>query len=149
MRKQLLNLKFLLMLCMIFCIGGGSIDAAEGDEFYSLTAVKTNNQTYDTYYDVTINNLVWKVQGNQSLGDYWRIGGKSLTDDDRYITGKSPIGKAIGKVTLYHNGKSNANLTINSISLTVASDASFTNIIETVTKKSPNISASIAGSIDF
>lgn len=25
MRKQLLNLKFLLMLCMIFCIGGGSL----------------------------------------------------------------------------------------------------------------------------
>lgn len=146
----LLNLRALLVLCMIFVIGGGSLAlAAEGDEFYSLTAVKTNNQEYDTYYDVTINNLVWKVPGNQSLGDYWRIGGKSLTNVDRYITGKSPIGKAIGKVTLNHNGKSNANLTINSISLTVASDASFTDIIETVTKKSPNISVSTAGSIDF
>ena len=147
----LLNLRALLVLCMIFVIGGGGSVAlaAEGDEFYSLTAVKTNNQEYATYYDVTINNLVWNVPGNQSLGDYWRIGGKSLTDVDRYITGKSPIGKAIGKVTLNHNGKSNANLTINSISLTVASDASFTNIIETVTKKSPNISVSTAGSIDF
>ena len=138
------------MLCMIFCIGGGSVAfAAEGEVFYSLTAVKTNNQVYATYYDVTINNLVWNVPGNQSLGDFWRIGGKDLKKDDRYITGKSPIGKAIGKVTLNHNGKSNANLTINSISLTVASDASFTNIIETVTKKSPNISVSTAGSIDF
>ena len=44
MKKQLFNLKFLLMLCMIFCIGGGSVNAAEGDVFYSLTAVKTNNQ---------------------------------------------------------------------------------------------------------
>lgn len=138
------------MLCMIFCIGGGSVAfAAEGEVFYSLTAVKTNNQVYATYYDVTINNLVWNVPGNQSLGDFWRIGGKDLKKVDRYITGKSPIEKAIGKVTLNHNGKSNANLTINSISLTVASDASFTHIIETVTKKSPNISASIAGSIDF
>ncbi|MGN1219259.1 MAG: Ig-like domain-containing protein [Phocaeicola sp.] len=29
MRKHLLNLKFLLMLCMIFCIGGGSVAFAE------------------------------------------------------------------------------------------------------------------------
>ncbi|MDD6671782.1 MAG: bacterial Ig-like domain-containing protein [Prevotella sp.] len=29
MRKQLLNLKFLLMLCMFFCIGGGSVAFAE------------------------------------------------------------------------------------------------------------------------
>lgn len=136
---------------MIFCIGGGSVAfAAEGDEFYSLTAVTNkSNQVYATYYDVTINNLVWNVPGNQNFDGYWRIGGKSLTKINRSITGKSPIGKAIGKVTLYHNGKSNANLTINSISLTVASDASFTDIIETVTKKSPNISVSTAGSIDF
>ena len=98
------------MLCMIFCIGGGSVNAAEGDVFYSLTAVQNDKNTaYATNYDVTIDNLKWNVPGNQSLGDYWRIGGKSLTDVDRYITGKSPIGKAIGKVTLYHNGKSNAN----------------------------------------
>ena len=67
------------MLCMIFCIRGGSVAfAAEGEVFYSLTAVKTNNQVYATYYDVTINNLVWNVPGNQSLGDFWRIGGKDL-----------------------------------------------------------------------
>ena len=35
MRKQLLNLKFLLMLCMIFCIGGGSL-AFAGEEKISL-----------------------------------------------------------------------------------------------------------------
>lgn len=147
----LLNLRALLVLCMIFVIGGGSVAfAAEGDEFYSLTAVQNKSNTaYATYYDVTINNLVWNVPGNQNFDGYWRIGGKSLTNVDRYITGKSPIGKAIGKVTLNHNGKSNASLTINSISLTVASDASFTNIIETVTKESPNISVSTAGSIDF
>ncbi|MCI6234863.1 MAG: Ig-like domain-containing protein [Prevotella sp.] len=152
MKQHLLfNLRALLVLCMIFVIGGGSVAlAAEGDEFYSLTAVTNkSNQVYATYYDVTINNLVWNVPGNQNFDGYWRIGGKSLTKIDRSITGKSPIGKAIGKVTLYHNGKSNANLTINSISLTVASDASFTDIIETVTKKSPNISVSTAGSIDF
>ena len=146
----LLNLRAFLVLCMIFVIGGGSVAlAAEGDEFYSLTAVQKNNTAYATYYDVTINNLVWNVPGNQNFNGFWRIGGKSLTKVDRFITGKSPIGKAIGKVTLNHNGKSNANLTINSISLTVASDASFTNIIETVTNKSPNISVSTAGSIDF
>ena len=146
----LLNLRALLVLCMIFVIGGGSVAlAAEGDEFYSLTAVQKNNTAYATYYDVTINNLVWNVPGNQNFNGFWRIGGKSLTKVDRFITGKSPIGKAIGKVTLNHNGKSNANLTINSISLTVSSDASFTNIIETVTNKSPNISVSTAGSIDF
>ena len=58
MRKQLLNLKFLLMLCMIFCIGGGSVNAAEGDVFYSLTAVQNDKNTaYATNYDVTISDI--------------------------------------------------------------------------------------------
>lgn len=151
MRKQLLNLKFLLMLCMIFGIGGGSVAfAGEGDVFYTLTTPQnTSNTAYATYYDVTINGLKWSAPGNHNFDGYWRIGGKSLTKVDRSITGKSQIGSVIGKVTLNHNGKSNASLTINSISLTVASDALFTNIIETVTKTSPSIAVSTAGSIDF
>ena len=148
MRKQLLNLKFLLMLCMIFCIGGGSVVAAEGDVFYTLSCVKnTSNSAYANYYDVTINELVWNAPGNQALGAYWRIGGKSLTNENRTITGKNSIDKNIGKVTLNHKGKSTDNLIVNSISLTVASDAEFANVIETIEKSTPDVSA--AGIIDF
>jgi len=56
---------------------------------------------------------------------------------------------ATKKVTLNHNGISNKNLTVNSISLTIASDENFSEVIETKTISSPSISPSTAGSIDF
>lgn len=44
MRKQLLNLKFLLMLCMIFCIGGGSVAFAEEETIVFANGTYSNNQ---------------------------------------------------------------------------------------------------------
>ncbi|MDD6866385.1 MAG: hypothetical protein PUD61_02440 [Prevotella sp.] len=43
MRKQLLNLKFLLMLCMIFCIGGGNV-ALAGEEKISFNGTYSDQQ---------------------------------------------------------------------------------------------------------
>ena len=56
MKKQLLNLKFLLMLCMIFCIGRGSVALA--GEVTLTTADYTweaNNQVEQKIDDVTFN----------------------------------------------------------------------------------------------
>ena len=57
MRKHLLNLKFLLMLCMIFVIGGRSVAFAE--EVTLTTADYTwkavNNQVEQTIDGVTFN----------------------------------------------------------------------------------------------
>lgn len=48
MRKQLLNLKFLLMLCMIFCIGGGSVAFAEEVtvNFKTNHSISSSNLSY-------------------------------------------------------------------------------------------------------
>lgn len=146
------------MLTLFGILGGNHAWAAVGDVFYTLNCPKSatnTNNAYATYYDVTVSGITWNAPGNQSLGNYWRIGGKSvkngasLTNVDRTITAKNAMGSAISKVTLNHNGISNASLKVNSISLTVASDADFTTNVQTVTIESPSVSKSTAGSFDF
>ena len=75
MRKQLLNLKFLLMLCMIFCIGGGNVALAEDQtltiDFESATTV---------YSDWTFTNMTSKQTGSITAhaGTYYgTTGGKA------------------------------------------------------------------------
>ena len=151
MKKTILQ-RFFLSLCLMIvgCLWGSAAWAAPGDVVYTLTCSKNSSNTdYARNYDVTINGLSWNAPGNQTLGNYWRIGGKSLNKVDRTITGKSPISSAISKVTLAHKGISNANAKINSVSLTVASDANFTKDIETVTINSPSLAKGVAGTMDF
>ena len=150
--KKTISQRFFLSLCLMIvgCLWGSAAWAAPGDVFYTLECLySSSNTAYNKYNDVTINGLTWNAPGNQKFTGYWRIGGKSLNKVDRTITGKSAISSAISKVTLAHNGISNTNAKINSVSLTVASDANFTNVIETVTIKSPSLSKGVAGSMDF
>ena len=150
--KKTISQRFFLSLCLMIvgCLWGSAAWAAPGDVVYTLTCSKnSSNQDYATNYDVTINGLSWNAPGNQTLGNYWRIGGKSLNKVDRTITGKSPISSAISKVTLAHKGISNANAKINSVSLTVASDVDFTDVIETLTIKSPSLEKAVAGTMNF
>lgn len=150
MKKTFLQ-RFFLPLCLLTLfgmLGGSHAWAAVGDVFYTLTCSKVNNNSgYADYYNVTVSGMTWNAPGNQTLGDYWRIGGKSLSAVNRTITGKTAMGSAISKVTLNHSGISNTNLKVNSISLTVASDANFTADVETVSISSPSVSDK--GSLDF
>lgn len=135
---------------IVGCLWGSSAWAAPGDVVYTLTCSKNSSNTaYATYKDVTINDLTWNAPGNQNFSGFWRIGGNKLTKVDRTITGKSPISSAISKVTLAHRGTSSTNAKINSVSLTVASDADFTDVIETVTNDSPSLSKGVPGNMDF
>lgn len=71
MRKQLLNLKFLLMLCMIFVIGGGSVAFAE-EVTYTVSstsevtitgsAPKGSSATYSSTY-----NTKWQLTGGNKM----------------------------------------------------------------------------------
>lgn len=151
MKKTILQ-RFFLSLCLMIvgCLWGSAAWAAPGDVFYTLECLySSSNTAYDKYNDVTINGLTWNAPGNQKFTGYWRIGGSSLNKVDRIITGKSAINSAISKVTLAHKGRSNTSAKINSVSLTVASDANFTDVIETVTIKSPSLSKGVAGTMDF
>ena len=155
--KKTISQRFFLSLCLMIvgCLWGSAAWATPGDVVYTLKCVyNSSNTTYNTNtYNVTYNGLTWITPGNQGPDqkkktDFWRIGGKSLKNVDRTITGKNAISSPISKVTLAHNGINNANAKINSVSLTVASDANFNNIIDNVSS-SPSFSVGGTGTIDF
>lgn len=151
--KKTISQRFFLSLCLMIvgCLWGSAAWAAAGDVVYTLECKQQSGkiyQQYDKYNDITIDGFTWNAPGNLTLGNFWRIGGKSLTKVDRTITGKNAISSAISKVTLAHNGINNANAKINSVSLTVASDANFNNIIDNVSS-SPSFSVGGTGTIDF
>ena len=149
--KKTITQRFFLSLCLMIvgCLWGSSAWAETGDAFYTLTCKKNNYTRYNGYTNVTINGLTWNAPGNQNFSGYWRIGGNTITNTDRTITGKSTINSVISKVTLAHNGISKTTAKVNSVSLTVASDANFKNILETVTISSPSFSKETAGTLDF
>lgn len=149
--KKTISQRFFLSLCLMIvgCLWGSAAWAAPGDVVYTLECSKIDNTDYKVNYNVTINGLTWNAPGNQNFSGYWRIGGNSLNEVDRIITGKSAINSAISKVTLAHKGVSKTSAKINSVSLTVASDANFTKDIKTVTINSPSLSKGVAGTMDF
>ena len=111
--------------------------------FYTLQCEKNgSNSGYANYYNVNINGMDWSAPGNQTQGDFWRIGGNSITAKDRTITGKSPMKAEISKITIFHNGFGGSGTpTLNHVKVIVGSDESFSKTIDEVTV-TPNISAS-------
>lgn len=149
LRYSLLSL--LVMLCGggIFAIGQALSKANEAQVVYTLTVpTVANNSNYNEVYDVTVDDMTWSVPGNQSQGGGLRIGGKSLDKVDRVITGKSAMSAAVGKVTVNHGGTTSDKLVVNSVTMTVASDANFSQVIETV-NVTPTVSKNTDGSFDF
>ena len=150
--KKTLSQRFFLPLCLLTLfgiLGGSHAWAAVESVYYTLNCPKsTNNTAYASYYNVKVSGMTWNAPGNQNFDGYWRIGGKKLSSVDRTITSQTPMGSEINKVTLNHNGVSGTALKVNSISLTVASDAKFTTNVKTITIKSPSLS-STSGSFDF
>ena len=114
------------------------VKAAEGDVAYTLNTPKSGSNTaYASYYNVTVNGLSWNVPGNQNFDGYWRLGGKNFSNVDRTIKSNASIDKNIKEVQVTTSGVSNNNLKYNSLTLTVASDKNFANIIDTVKITSP------------
>lgn len=104
---------------------------AEETVFYALDGtVSGNNSDYAGAADLTQNGISWSVTANTQTNP-WRIGGKSLTQVDRTAYSKTAMGSAITKIELELG---DINLTLHSISLIVASDASFENELASITK---------------
>lgn len=101
------------------------------DAYYTLTPAKGTNNSYTGNCDITIDGITWNLTGNSQLLP-WRIGGKSITSADRTVYSKTEMESAIDKVELTVGAASS--ITVNSLKLTVASDASFstTTIIDEV-----------------
>ena len=144
---------FFSLLTMLLLFVGNNVWADE--PFYTLWTVSsegTNHTNYNQYFDDEHDGMVWNAPGNQKVNetttDRWRIGGKSLDKVDRTITAKTPMGSAINCVVLNHFGVSRNEVTVNSLTLTVASDVDYTTILDEVTL-TPTIGRGEAGSVEF
>ena len=98
---------------------------------YTLTPTSGTNNAYASNCDITINGITWNLTGN-STTQPWRIGGKSLTNTNRTLYSKTAIDDDIVKISVTHGAASN--ITVNSFSLGVYSDADFKVEVETQTK---------------
>lgn len=123
---------------------------------YTLTPVKSSSNTaYATNYDVVIDGIKWNAPGNQNFDGYWRIGGKKLSEVNRVIYGKTAIEHNISSIIIKTNGVSNANLTVNSITVTahataaLAASGSDANAISFTTTDDMTFSKSTAKNVTF
>ena len=122
MRKN----KLLLLLALLLTAATGAW--AEEQVVYTLDGTQTaSNNNYATAGEVNQGGMTWMVTGNVSTNP-WRIGGKSLSGVDRSIWSESSLDETVTKVTLEF-GTANS-ITVNSITMMVAGDADFNNVID-------------------
>ena len=133
-------IKQLRYLCTLLLMAVASV--AWGDEvvYYTLDttgSLQGTNNSYTGNCDILSDGITWNLTGNSKINP-WRIGGKSITNVDRTVYTKTAMGSAISKLVLTLG--TGANVTINSLKLTVASDVDFLNVIDEVSI-TPTLSA--------
>ena len=108
--------------------------------YYTLDPEEGSNNSYDGNCDVDVyplttdiaeSYITWNVTGNASILP-WRIGGKSKTDVDRTVYSKTSMDSAIGSVDLTVGDASG--VTVNSLTLVVASNSDFSTQIDSVSE---------------
>ena len=117
----------------------GSMMAAVVNLYYTATFLKGTSANGDNISDYTktgtytTNGMSWTIPGNNTNGDYIRIGGKSLDNVDRSITSQAVMGDDIAKLVISHAGISRNDVSVPKVTVTVASDADFQNdVVSTV-----------------
>ena len=131
-------IKNLRYLCTLLLIAVAS--AAWGDDVlvYTLDGTQTGGSNgYATESEITQDGMTWMVMGNTTMNP-WRIGGKELTDEDRTAYSTTAMGSAISKIVLTLG--TGADVTINSLKLTVASDPSFSTVLDEITRSEVTLS---------
>jgi len=131
MKRRFTILSAALALLVIFAIPMG-MRGQTSDEVvaYTLQPASGSNNNYSSNCDITINGITWNLTGN-SQQIPWRIGGKSLTNVDRLLYSKTAITDNITKIEVTHGAASS--ITVNSWTVIVATDASFNNVVSTLT----------------
>lgn len=98
---------------------------------YTLNGTETaSGSAYDSGHDLTQNGIIWNVAGNVTMNP-WRIGGKNLSGVDRTVYSKNPIAANISSIKITHGAASN--ITVNSMTVIVASNSNFSTVISTLT----------------
>ena len=120
-----------VLLVLGLLLGSMSVWGAE-QLAYTLDGTSTGGTNgYATESDITQGTISWKVTGNTTTNP-WRIGGNSLTGIDRTIYSTTAMSDAITKVELSVGAASN--ITVNTLTLIVASDAEFNTVIDEVSE---------------
>lgn len=110
---------------------GGDTPGGEESVVYTLDGTITGTgSSYSSENDISQNGISWKVMGNTQMNP-WRIGGKSLTNVERPIYSTNAIEANISKIEIEHGTASS--ITVNSMTVIVASDANFSNVVSTLT----------------
>ena len=93
---------------------------AQDAPVYELYSVSGTNNSYAGNCDVTVNGIKWNLTGNSTM-DPWRIGGKSITNQDRALYSKTPLAYNIDKIEVTHGTASG--ITVNSFKLIISDEA--------------------------
>ena len=86
---------------------------------YELVPASGSNTGYASNCDVTIAGITWNLTGNSTMQP-WRIGGKSITNQDRALYSKTAMPFNISKIEVTHGTASS--ITVNSFKV-IVSDA--------------------------
>ena len=86
---------------------------------YELVPTSGSNTGYASNCDVTVAGIKWNLTGNSTMQP-WRIGGKSITNQDRALYSKTAMPFNISKIEVTHGTASS--ITVNSFKL-IVSDA--------------------------
>lgn len=98
---------------------------------YTLDGTITGGSSgYATESEITQNNLTWMVMGNTTMSP-WRIGGKSLTNENRPVYSTGTMSDNITKIIVSHGTASG--ITVNSMTLIVSANSDFSNPTSTMT----------------
>ena len=125
--------KITFLLAAMLLLTTGLTWGQTRDEVVAYTldgSVTGGSNGYATESEITQGDLTWMVTGNTTMNP-WRIGGKSLTEVERPLYSTGTISDDITKVVVTHGTA--ANVTVNSMTLIVSSNADFSSPTSTVT----------------
>lgn len=136
MKRILQNSFSKTILCLLVALMSGGTAWAADEICYTLQPATGSNSSFTGNGNVTIDGIQWNVQGVNNTTP-WQIGGNSLSGTNRSVSSRTPMDKIINEVKLTL-GETNASvaagsITVNSLTLTVASDANFSNVVDTKT----------------
>lgn len=99
---------------------------------YTLDGTQTGGTNgYATESEITQNNITWMVTANTDINP-WRFGGKNLSEVDRPAYTTTALTSNSTNITKVVVTNGTATATVNSMSLIVADNEDFTNIVSTV-----------------
>ena len=109
------KLSFFLMAMLI-----SLVSFAQDAPIYELVPATGSNNSYADNCDITIDGIKWNLTGNSTMQP-WRIGGKSITNQDRALYSKTPLAYNIDKIEVTHGTASS--ITVNSFKLIISDEA--------------------------